>query len=142
MQPHKKFKPFQIRWAEKMGDPNNPYLIRWMIIFFNYSIRLHHWIKSDDDRFFHDHSCNFMSFILKGNYINVTKDGEFPVKAGQYWHSNALTRHYLKIPEKGAWTLLFCGKPYHKWGFYVGGRKFRPLRYFHTFRGHAFNLER
>jgi hypothetical protein len=46
---------------------------------------------------------------------------------------NALQKHYLDIPECGAWTLLFFGRPYHKWGFYVNGHKWRPLRYFHKF---------
>jgi hypothetical protein len=41
----------------------------------------------------------------------------------------------------GAWTLLFEGRKYNKWGFYVPRkrdkdqivRKMRPLRYFHTY---------
>ena len=37
------------------------------------------------------------------------------------------------IPKEGAWTILLCGKPYHKWGFYVNDHKWRPLRYFHKF---------
>ena len=66
-----RFKPFQIRWAEKLGYPDNPYLVRWSFFFFGYSIRIHHWIKSDDDRFFHDHSANLVSIVLKGHYWNV-----------------------------------------------------------------------
>ena len=66
------FSSFQIRWAEKLGYQNNPYLIRWTLILFGYSIRLHHWIKSDDNRFFHDHSADLISIILKGYYWNVT----------------------------------------------------------------------
>ena len=65
-------KLFQIRWAERLGDPKNPYLIRWIIILFGYSIRLHHWLKSDDRRFFHDHSSDLISIVLKGYYFNVT----------------------------------------------------------------------
>lgn len=67
----KKFKPFQIRWAEKLGIEGNPYLVRWTFIFFGYSMRIHHWIKSDDDRFFHNHSANLLSIVLKGHYWNV-----------------------------------------------------------------------
>ena len=67
----KKFKSFQIRWREKLGDQNSPYLIRWTIILFGYSIRIHHWIKSDDNRFFHDHSSDLLSVVLKGKYWNV-----------------------------------------------------------------------
>lgn len=131
-------KIFQIRWKEPLGEKDNPYLYRWTLILFGFSIRIHHWIRSDDPRYLHDHSCNFISFILKGDYMNITegvdnKPSYKLVSAGQFWYSNALKRHRLFIPEKGAWTLLFCGRPYHKWGFYVNGHKWRPLRYFHKF---------
>lgn len=128
-----KFKSFQLRWKEKLGDPNNPYLYRWTLLFFNYSIRLHHWIKSDDHRFFHDHSCDLISFVIKGRYINVTPAGEFAVRAPSIWRAEAKQRHWLKIPKEGAWTILLCSRPYHKWGFYVNDHKWRPLRYFSKF---------
>lgn len=134
MKPYRKFnKFFQIRWKEPLGKPQCPYLYRWTFIFFGFSIRIHHWLKSDDRRFFHDHSCNFVSFVLKGKYKNVNQDGVFEAKAGSFWKSKAQTRHYLDIPKEGAWTILFCGRPYHKWGFYVNGHKWRPLRYFHKY---------
>lgn len=67
----KPFKLFQIRWAEKLGFPDDPYLVRWTFILFGYSMRIHHWIKSDDDRYFHDHSADLLSIVLKGKYWNV-----------------------------------------------------------------------
>jgi len=134
MKPYRKFGYiFQIRWMEKLGRPECPYLYRWTFIFFGFSIRLHHWIKSDDRRYFHDHSCNFISIVLSGNYTNVTENGSFHVKAPSIWYSSALTKHYLDVPKGGAWTLLLCGRPYHKWGFYVDGKKKRPLKYFHKY---------
>ena len=141
MKPYRKFgKWFQIRWKEPLGKPECPYLYRWTLIIFGFSIRLHHWIKSDDRRFFHDHASNFISIILKGSYKNVVPDEnspdgkkEIPVKAGSIWKSNPTARHYLDIPKGGAWTLLLCGRPRHKWGFYVNGHKWRPLRYFHKY---------
>ena len=42
-------------------------------------------------------------------------------------------KHYLDIPKGGAWTILFCSRPYRKWGFWVNGHKWRPLRYFHKY---------
>ena len=140
MKPYRKFKPFQVRWAEKMGDPEDPYLIRWMFLLFGYSMRLHHWIRSDDSRFFHDHSTDLMSIVLKGGYANVTPKGRFEVKAPSIWVAKAKQRHYLDIPKSGCWTLLLCSRPYNKWGFYIGDRKFRPLRYFHKYGGSAVNL--
>lgn len=172
----KPFKLFQIRWKEKLGFPDSPYLIRWTFLFFGYSIRVHHWIKSDDDRYFHDHSANLLSVVLKGQYWNVKPldpdknpddmvlrpffqmedvsiGGDVMVKNTRHyyvegifnswhnffymkhsiWFSKAEDRHYLRIPKGGAWTLMFEGRPKHKWGFYVNGHKWRPLRYFHKF---------
>ena len=137
MKPYRQFKPFQIRWREVMGDPDDPYLIRWMVLFFGYSIRLHHWMGSDDTRYFHDHATDLISVILKGRYTNVTPKGRFPVKAGSVWHAKADQLHYLDIAPEGAWTLLFCSRPYRKWGFWVDGKKWRPLQYFHKFGGSA-----
>lgn len=128
-----KFKPFQIRRKEALGRPECPYLYRWTFLFFNYSVRLHHWLKSDDRRFYHDHSCNLISIILRGSYWNCTSCGNYFARAFRPRYMNALERHYLDIPKAGAWTLLLCGRPYHKWGFYVNGHKWRPLRYFHKY---------
>jgi hypothetical protein len=134
MKPYRKFgRWLQFRY-EPLGRKECPYLYRWTLILFGFSFRLHHWLRSDDKRFYHDHACNFVSFILRGKYTNCTPDGNFEVRAGQWWVSNALTKHYLDIPKGGAWTLLICGRPYHKWGFYVKGKKWRPLRYFHKYR--------
>lgn len=57
---------------------------------------------------------------------NMLKKQEQQIKERQ-------DRHFLRIPEGGAWTLMFEGRPKHKWGFYVNGHKWRPLRYFHKF---------
>ena len=134
MKPYNKFGGwFQIRWKEKLGYKDHPYLFRWTLILFGYSIRLHHWIKSDDRRFFHDHSCDLISIIIKGKYKNVTPGGTFEATAWHPRRMNALQRHYLDIPKEGAWTIILCGRPYHKWGFYVNDHKWRPLRYFHKF---------
>ncbi len=134
MKPYRKFKSFQIRWKEALGKPECPYLYRWTFIFFGFSFRIHHWLKSDDRRFFHDHSCDFVSIILKGEYKNVTPNGEIVVKAGSTWKSKAEARHYLDIPKKGAWTLLLCGRKRRNWGFWdKENHMLRPLEYFHRY---------
>ena len=76
----KPFKNFQIRWKEALGLPEAPYLHRWTLILFGYSIRLHHWMRSDDKRYFHDHPMNFVSIIIKGRYTNVTPEGKLKVE--------------------------------------------------------------
>ena len=145
MKPYRKFgKMFQLRWKEPLGLPECPYLYRWTLVLFGYSIRLHHWIKSDDRRFFHDHACDLISIIIKGWYYNVVPDKygmsvKFKATAWKPRKMYAEQRHYLDIPKGGAWTILLCGRPYHKWGFWVTNQvtgelvKWRPLRYFHKY---------
>lgn len=125
------FRPFQIRWREALGRAECPYLYRWTFLAFGFSLRIHHWLRSDDKRFFHDHACDFLSIVLAGRYTNVTPQGRCEVKVGSWWLARADRRHYLDIPAGGAWTLLLCGRPYRKWGFWITEtRRMRPLRYF------------
>ena len=139
MKPYRKFGSwFQIRWKEKLGLPDCPYLHRWTLVLFGYSIRLHHWMRSDDRRFFHDHSCDLISIIIKGKYYNVMPDENgIPVKhlavAWKPRRMKAEDLHYLDIPKEGAWTILLCSRPRIKWGFMVNGKKLRPLKYFHKY---------
>lgn len=134
MKTYRKFKSFQIRWKEALGRSECPYLYRWTFIFFGYSIRLHHWLKSDDRRFFHDHPSDLISLVLKGRYKNVTPNGSVEVRAGTIWKARAEDKHYLDIPEEGAWTLLFFGRKRRNWGFWDReGHMLRPLEYFHRY---------
>jgi hypothetical protein len=138
-------KQFQIRWREPLGDAKCPYLYRWVFIFFGFSIRLHHWIRSDDKRFFHDHPWDFTTFVLKGSYRDVspayTREGiEYhhidTIKAGDRKFRKATHKHYVDVPQGGAWTLLFCGRHKRNWGFWIKANQFfRPLRYFSKY-GH------
>lgn len=129
----KPFKPFQIRWREKLYQRDCHYLTRWTFLFFNYSIRIHHWIKSDVGPHFHDHPFDFISIVLKGSYTNVTPEAKYEVKAGSIWYAKGDKQHRLIIPKEGAWTLLLCSRPYRKWGFFVNNHLWRPLRYFSKF---------
>lgn len=129
----KAFRPFQIRWREVLCHNKKPYLYRWTFLFFGYSVRIHHWVGNDVGPHFHDHASNFISFLLWGSYTNKTPNGDRHIRAPFMWRSKATDKHRLEIGSKGAWTLLLCGRPYHKWGFYVNNHKWRPLRYFHKF---------
>ena len=77
---------FQVRWAERLGDPKNPYLVRWTLILFGYSVRLHHWLRSDDRRYYHDHSADLLSIVLRGEYDNVVPyDPDYPPNFCYFW---------------------------------------------------------
>ena len=96
------FRKFQIRWKEPLGFKDNPYLYRWTFIFFGYSLRIHHWLRSDDNRYFHDHSCDLISIILKGRYQNVVpRDPDNPDVNDAIYHDARAWRPW-KGPAKGS----------------------------------------
>ena len=125
---------FQIRWNEPLGEAHCPYAYRWVLLFFGYSIRLHYWLRSDDKRYMHDHPWRFRTFVLKGSYTDVSHDGYMQYREEVKWTAfrRASHRHYVEIPKPGVITLLFCGRPKRKWGFWIPGRQnlLRPLKYF------------
>lgn len=133
----KKFNNFQVRWAEWIGDKDCWYMQRWVLTLFGYSIRLHHWIASDDERHFHDHPWWMIIFILKGSYIDITPDGEDLLTPGSIRFRKAEHKHTVKLKEE-CWSLLITGKNSRHWGFWIPGRDtiMRPLRYFDRFGHH------
>jgi hypothetical protein len=128
---------FQIRWNEPLGLKECPYAYRWVFIFFGYSIRVHKWIRSDDKRYMHSHSWDFRTFVLRGNYIDVSLKNGVIVKeiVSKTAFRKASHLHYVEVPKEGCLTILFCSKPYQKWGFWVNDRILRPLRFFDKY-GH------
>ena len=132
MKPFWKTENFQLRWREPLGVKECPYAYRWVLIFFGWSIRLHLWIRSDDKRYMHDHAWSFRTFVLRGHYFDVSEQNGIIVREKVTWtaHRPAEHRHYAEIPEGGCLTLLFCSRPKRKWGFWVNGKFYRPLRFF------------
>lgn len=126
---------FDFRWNEHLGLKDRPYMRRYMINFWLFSIRLHIWTDSDDTRFMHNHPWNFLTIILKGAYTDVTEDGKERLSAGMVRYRKAGHLHFVGWPLKPTITLLICGPKKHKWGFKVNGRIMRPLRFFSRY-GH------
>ena len=133
----KNFKNFQVRFGEKLGDSNNPYLVRWVLVLFGYSIRLHHWVGSDDLRAFHCHAWDFFTFVLSGEYVDRNPQGEEKLDKFSLTFRRAEHKHSVYVPNE-CWTLLLTGRPKRKWGFYPENRKkpIRPLRYFSKYGHH------
>ena len=104
-----------------------PYLVRWSISTILGSIKLHHILRSDEDRDCHDHPWSFLSIILRGGYWEHT-----PVSTGArfttrrwYGPGRVLWRpapsiHRLELPPgRTAWTLIFTGPRIREWGFHT-----------------------
>lgn len=118
-----------------MGKSECPYAYRWVINLGLFSIRLHHFLRSDDKRHFHDHAWWFLTLVLKGSYTDVSPQGNDVLTAGSIRFRPAKHPHYVDVAEGGCWTILITGPMTRKWGFWVNGKFKRPLKYFHKF-GH------
>jgi len=143
----KRIKPFGIRWNEKLGHEECPYMRRWVFNFYFFSIRVHQWYRSDDKRYMHNHAFNFLTIILKGSYWDVSSIGEYGgihaefLPTGSIRYREASHIHFVGDPKHGTITLLFCGMKKQNWGFLVKGKIMRPLRFFSRY-GHPTCEER
>lgn len=103
---------------------------RWVLNLGLCSIRLHHWLASDDDRNYHDHPWSFVTFVLKGGYWDATPDLLDRLNAPCVAFRRAEHRHTVVIDRHGCWTLLLTGPVRRKWGFWVNGKFKKANKYF------------
>lgn len=82
-----------------IGDPDDPYLLRWWVWPRNkwLNLYLHRVLRSDDDRALHDHPWINMSYIVDGGYNEVTFDG--PLYDPTHGELPAQTRTYRGAGE-------------------------------------------
>jgi hypothetical protein len=111
-------------------------MVRWVFNFYFFSIRVHHWISSDDPRHFHDHPWWFISWVLKGSYIDRSPSGDAERKEWSVALKPALHRHTVIVPKGGCWTIMLTGKEKRAWGFWVDGKFKKRNRYFYDYRHH------
>lgn len=117
-----------------------PYLVRYALNTPLFGIKLHHILRSDEERDLHDHPWSFLSIILAGGYREITP------RAGQprgkvekvtflgrsremtwrwYGPGSILWRpapwlHRLDLPpDTTAWTLVITGPRRREWGFHT-----------------------
>jgi hypothetical protein len=124
-----------LKFNERLGLEDCPYVIRWRLETKWFSIRLHHWLAPDDDRAHHDHPWDFVTFVLRGGYVDDSPAGRQHLKAPQVQHRSALHRHTVFPDSGGAWTLVLTGPKIRPWGFWVKDKFVKANKYFLT-QGH------
>jgi hypothetical protein len=117
-------------WRQKVGKPECPYIVRWVADFGPFSIRLHQWLRSDDQRHFHDHSWDFVTLVLRGGYTDLSPEGAQRMTPGTIAYRAAEHQHTVKVDKGGCLTLLFCWKERREFGFWVKGKFRRRNKYF------------
>lgn len=138
---YKRLWKFIFEWNYPLGREECPYAYRWRLDFYWFSFRIHKWISSDDTRAFHNHPWHFITFVLKGYYIDVTPQLLTPnisqkeyVKQYTFHYRNKDHKHYVEIPKEQSpvWTFVTTfSKPrkYAFWNVKTGKRKNRD-KYF------------
>ena len=95
--------------------------------FFN--IYLHKFIGSDNDRALHDHPWWSLSFLLKGELIEVlkenphTKELRMIGKWRPYLRPARLAHRMVLIGDE-AWTLFLTGPKIREWGFWTLNKEY------------------
>lgn len=129
---------FEVRLAEDHLCATGVYLRRWRVETPWFSVRLHHWFASDDDRSMHDHPWDFVTIPLRGSYLDETPSGPQRVRAGRAYYRPATHAHWVHLDRGRVWTLVLTGPKVRRWGFLVGAaRKWVvSYRYFYRFGNH------
>lgn len=106
-------------------------MVRWVAETPWFSVRLHHWLRSDDTRAHHDHPWDFVTLVVKGRYFDehsidpvnamgltdVAVVEELRAPCLRYRH--AAHRHAVRVvPTEHAWTILLTGPIVRRWGFW------------------------
>lgn len=123
---------YMMRWW--LFNPYDPKTraVRWPWL---PSIRIHHILRADDDRHFHDHPWNARTVILRGWYL----EGKESVPGVPNPEENPTWRYMLpgttapilfntyhrisQVSEGGVFTMFITGPYMGDWGFKVGSRK-------------------
>jgi hypothetical protein len=131
---------FKIRWAEELKCqlPNGSgvYNRRWYLETAFFSIRLHHWMHSDDVRAPHDHPWWFVTFVLSGGYLDLSPSGDCRMARWSWAFRPAHHQHSVKVDPGGCWTILLTGPKSRFWGFWVQEKFVKANKYFLRFGPH------
>lgn len=93
------------------------------------AVRLHHILRSDDDRHFHNHPSWSVSIVLRGGYFEWTPGpGIDHVKwrgPGAIVFRRASLLHRLELPPlTTTWSIFILGRKVQGWGFLVPWREY------------------
>lgn len=112
-----------------------PYLDRLYIFRCKwFSLRFHKILMSDLDRDLHCHPWNWVTFMVKGAYIEETQKGKRRIRAGMLNGHKATTPHKLTLLTDEVWTIFITGREKRDWGFHTENGWVSHNDYFNTGR--------
>lgn len=94
-----------------------PLMIRYFLLRTRwFSVYLHHFLRSDYDRCFHDHPWSFVTVLLSGGYYEHTPAGTFWRRRFSILRRPAVWQHWVEICRP-VWTLIIVSRKCREWGF-------------------------
>lgn len=96
---------------------------------------IHHLLRSDEDRAFHDHPWDYTTRLLTGRYIEHTPHSATEYRAGDTLQRQAEHLHWLELPDGPIWTLLMVGVRRRPWGFWAPDMEWTPWAQFDSHAG-------
>jgi hypothetical protein len=104
--------------ADPCNPDRGPMLIRYFLVRTRWgNLYLHHFLRSDSDRHFHDHPWTFVTFLL-GGYREHTPAGVFWRRRFSLLYRPAEWKHWVEI-VKPVWTLILVRPKRREWGFWT-----------------------
>jgi len=94
-----------------------PLMIRYLLLRTPlFSVYLHNFLRSDNDRHCHDHPWSFLSLILTGSYVEHTLTATKLYRAGAIRYRPAEWLHWVEV-ARPMWTLIVVSRKRREWGF-------------------------
>lgn len=105
-----------------IGDPAHPLLIRYYLLSTPwFVVNIHKLLRSDEDRYLHDHPWDFWTLLLSGQYFEHLPGGTVRcLNAGDWLYRKAEHRHRVELNEP-CWTLVLRRRTRREWGFWING---------------------
>ena len=95
-----------------------PYLVRFTVLkLFGWRLKLHVFVRGDEDRCLHDHPWGFWTLILFGGYHEETREGVKWRRPGSLLYRPAEWSHRVILGDTPACTLVLMGPRRRSWGF-------------------------
>jgi hypothetical protein len=93
------------------------YMRRWTLETPWFSFRVHHILRSDHARSFHDHPFDYWSLLLTNGYTEHTPLGYRYYPRFSLLKRYAESQHRLELTDGPVWTLVWTGPNRKPWGF-------------------------
>ena len=102
-----------------IGDPADPYLLRWFLIPRNPVMNIYrHRFCQSDPSVPHDHPWHFLSFVIRGRYREITEARTIVRRPGSVAFRRATSPHRVELLGHPVTTVIITGPHCRPWGFW------------------------